>query len=280
MLLSHFTCHSFKLDFMRIKFEMDPYFDILQNFCSFVDDDNSNYAIKWWLEEEFLIERVRDFYTLRPVGFPLTVMRLDFRAGDTVTIDFYGAFFSWKGYINIMKILSPSSHRIYRVDLAMDLIGGTPEQISKYADNKLPINTIKNKQTIYFGDWKSNRKIIRLYDKKADIIKKGKQEIHEEIFLMKQDVTRLEIELRSRACNDWALNLRKLEDPEFLYHIFYKELTTKHVWFPLPKHIDISLSRPSFKRGVPQPVLRFQEAIETALKKNVDIYAEVIKYCT
>ncbi len=279
MLLSHFKPHAFKLDYMRIKFEFDTVFDQLSYLCSYLDDDNSNWCVKWWFDWQIRIERSGDYYMIKPVDFPISIMRVNFKMDFEVEIDFYGAFFSWEGNEDLHKFLSPSSHRIMRVDLALDLVGCTPTTLEKCGDFKLPRGTVKDCQTIYYGDQKSNRKIVRMYDKKQATKDLGKEEVDFKILEYKEPVTRLEIEMRSACCKEYGFTLERLRDIEYCWKIFYKELTTKYIYFTLPPVLYDTYAKPTFEKGTPNPVLRFQEAIEQAIKKNVDVLAEVMIYC-
>lgn len=270
MLLSHFKIKGFSLDFMRVKFENDLYFDNLEKSCHFIDDDNSNYAVQWWGDWEFYIERSDKYFLIRPVDFPASTMRVRFD-GEFVTVDFYGAFFSWECNEAFRRFLIPTAHRFFRVDLALDLVGCSPKQLEKYGVFNLKRHTISDEQTIYYGDFRSNRKIVRIYDKKADIKKKRKQELHPDILVEEQDVTRLEVELRASACRDYGFTFDRLLDPEYCWQVFYSELTTNFIFFPLPAGIDECYAKRKYERGTPEPELRFREACEQALKKHVDI---------
>lgn len=72
------------------------------------------------------------------------------------------------------------NYSLGRFDVRMDIVGATPEGIYKCYKGSLKEKSVfywynKYKETIYLGSsWRAQTKKIRIYDKKLDIIKKGK----------------------------------------------------------------------------------------------------------
>ena len=62
-------------------------------------------------------------------------------------------------------------------------------------------------ETYYIGDKKNStnrRHLIRVYNKKIDILKKGKNELYQD-YLLEQDVTRIELEVRRELAKNFSL---------------------------------------------------------------------------
>lgn len=281
MLQSLYTCIGFSLDYMRVGMTSDPLFDILYDRCYSMDSDNSNSGVFDFCNFDFVITRNKEYFIFRPIDFPFPVFRVQFDRRSVVrfiTFDFYSAFFRWPDYWRFWTPIRSIPQKVTRLDIALDLAGCMPADIAKYVDSKLPRTSIHDNQTVYFGAWKSNRKIIRVYDKKADTEFKGKSEIFPELEHETRPVSRIELELRTAGCQRYKLSIDRLDDLEYQYHIFYKELTTKYVYFPLVPSLSNWVVVPSMERATPDPVLRFREAISKAYQKGVDIRNEVVRY--
>jgi hypothetical protein len=123
----------------------------------------------------------------------------------------------------------------------------------------------------------SKRRQVRIYDKKLWAKSMGKTSLYVDYFADNRCVSRLEIELRNQACKVYEFDEIKLTDPEYLYKLFATELDTRHLFFKVPSY-NCDWSRRSFKRGTPDPVLRFREACIIAKRKGVDIKNEVIHF--
>jgi hypothetical protein len=278
MVLSTFKCLGFSLDFMRVSFKFDENFDMLQNFCSYLDDDNSNYTMQWWLGQEWVMSRTGRFFMLRPTNWNYDVARVHFE--NEVRVDFYSSFFMWSGCWDILRKLYDAPHRIFRVDIAMDLGGLDPSELVNLFSTGLPRTRINDDQTVYIGDWQSNRKLIRMYDKKADSLKKRKTEIFPHVMEFEGNVTRLEVELRNEACKAWSPTIERLCDPEYQYKIFKKELSTRHVFLPLPESMDSWYQKPQLgRRGVPDAVKVLRKAFAIAVRKGLDPVYEAEVFC-
>lgn len=281
MLQSRFAVKGFSLDYMRVGMVRDPLFDVIREKCFALDSDNSNYGIIAFGDFDLVVTRMKDKFLFRPTDFPFEIFRLEFtpdKISRYVTFDFYSSFFRWAEFWRFLTPFRNLPQKITRLDFALDLAGCTPADVEKYVTNRLARSSINNDQTIYFGAYKSNRKIIRVYDKKADTEFKGKSEIFSELENETRPVTRIELELRVAGCRSYKLNINALEDVEYQYHIFYKELTTKYVWFPLVASVGSWFVSPPYEKATPNPVLRFREAIVKAYAKSVDIRGEVERY--
>jgi len=280
-MLSTESIKRFGLDFLRIKFPFNEYLEILHQSLRILDDDNSNFSKVWFLDDVYSVARSGRFYLFTPHAdgdtgdYPFPVFRVSFDKFDHVVFDVYSSFFHWDRSDGVLALLSTFQYRLLRVDIAMDIQGRNVREVNGLFETKLALTKINERgidpETLYIGDFKSKRKLIRLYDKKLDSEKKGKTELYPDYFSSDLPVTRLEVELRNQACSSWLLDLRQLENPGHLYHVFYEELNTKFVSCDLPPTLGAWYSKPSFERGIPDPVLRFQEAIQTAIKKGVDI---------
>jgi len=282
----------FSLDYIKVRIPLDedPEFDTLLNKISYYDDDNSNSGVAEFFDADFAVSRSGHFYMFSPYephisgNIPFAVLRID-RSGDAyATVDIYSAFFHWTRCYDFLEKLLQLPTRVMRVDIALDVSDYSVLSLASLADTKLPVTKINERidspETYYIGDWNSKRKLIRIYNKKLHAIKNRRTMLYPEYFADEHSViTRLEIELRNQACQSWMITLQKLLDPEFIYSVFYSELNTKFVSFPsLPISLDSWYSRPVFERGIPDPVLRFREALRIASKNGVDIDSEFRYY--
>jgi len=276
----------FDCDFLKIDFEFFPEFEILLSKLSFIDDDNSHFINLDFLDFEFIAQRASEYlWTLTPLvdgqAQGAAVIRISRPRDSVLTFDFYSSFFSWAEAYNFLALAQGFPHRVMRCDLALDVAGYTPDQISEKIITKLSRTRYAEKdgisQTIYVGDLKSKRKLLRIYDKLLDSRKKNKTELYPDL-MSHSIVSRVELELRTQACNQWGLSLSFLLDPNEQWRVFVAELSTDWLTLVLPPALENWYSGPKYERGVPDPVLRFREALERAQKKGVDFVGEAIQY--
>lgn len=276
----------FDCDFLKIDFELFPEFEILLNKLSWIDDDNSHFINLHFLDFDFLAQRSGDAtFMLTPLldGNPqgAAVIRITRPRDSVLTFDFYSSFFSWVEAYEFLHEAQGYPHRVLRCDLALDVAGYTPDQISDKVMTRLSRTRYAEKdgisQTIYIGDLKSKRKLLRIYDKLLDSKKKNKTELYPDLMLHSV-VSRVELELRTQACNQWGLSIAFLLDPNEQWRVFVAELSTDWLTLVLPPALTSWYKNPTYDRGVPDPVLRFREALERAQKKGVDFVGEAIQY--
>lgn len=279
---------NFGLDYIRVDLERGEstlFVDILLNKLSYIDDDNSNFLSVDFLDFDFTVVRSGDYFLFSPSAdesyFNFPLFRLSTPRDFVVTLDIYSSFFHWPHFFDFLYSLSSFPHRLLRVDIALDFRSFTPDSLLECFEHDLSLTRFKEKdgisETIYIGDLKSKRKLVRLYDKKLDSKKKNKTEFYPGYFAFDDPVTRLEVELRSQACSSWSLTISKLLDPEFLYNLFKTELQTRFIFLSLPSSFSW-YSKPRFERGVPDPILRLHEAFSRAEKKGVDLQSELVLY--
>jgi len=277
----------FGLDFLRFRVPVEyPMVSVFAVSLARLDDDNSSYSTVSLGDVDFYALRSGSRYILRPADGSCAhpVIRFGLCGGGMGEFDIYSSFFSWDDG-SYLSSLAELPHRLTRVDIAGDFKGVT---VGEFVERKIETDlkmtywnkTEKGVETVYVGDMKSKRKIIRVYDKKLDSVRKRKTELYPAYFSTDDPVTRYEIELRNQACIRHMLDIRKVMDSEYLWSLFYNESTTNHVFVrDLPRLIDETYSKPKLDRGIPDPVLRFREAILTAHKKGVDIVNEVQLWC-
>lgn len=269
----------FNVDYLRVQFENVEIFRVLENSVNFLDNDNSNFCRFWFFDLEFIVTRSQNCFMLKPLGFEYSVLRVDFRGGTSVKIDLYSSFFYWSDSEKWLKYMILYPHRVLRVDIACDIENMTVKQVADLFETKLSRTLINEKndepETLYIGDWKSKRKLIRVYDKKLDSLAKRKTDLFPDYFVDGRAVTRLEVELRNQACVAWDITLEKVLHIEFLYDLFVGELQTQFVYIELPLSVFDFYKKPSFERGEPDAEKRFWEAMLLAQKKGVDIVKQV-----
>lgn len=272
----------FGLDYLKFLVKQENEFLEIATILSRLDDDNSNVAFFWLFGFHFSASRKGRWFIITPTQeFSASVMAWRL-CGGQIEIEIHGQFFLWSEHFEFLKKFEDVPFRLLRVDICMDFKNETPYSLFCKFDTRLHFSEIKKKggqsaETIYIGDKKSSkRKVICLYNKKLDCEVKGKTELYPEYFIDDFSVARLEIRLLSQACDSWQFSIIKLLDIEHLYFVFQKELNTSFVHFPLSPAMSW-YSKPSFHRGVPDPVLRFREACANAYKKGVDIEKEALQ---
>jgi len=277
----------FGLDFLRFRCPLEyPLVSVFAVSLARLDSDNSSYGTVSLGDVDFYAVRSGSRYILRPADGSVAhpVIRFGLCGGGMGEFDIYSSFFNWDDG-SYLSFLAKLPHRLTRVDVACDFKGIS---VVAFVEGKIDTDlkrTYWNKtdngvETVYIGDMKSKRKVIRVYDKKLDSVKKRKTEFYPSYFASPLPFTRYEIELRNQACQRHMLDIRKVMDSEYLYFLFYNESRTNHVFIKdLPNLISEHLSAPKLERGIPDPVLRFREAILLAQKKGIDVLSEVHVWC-
>lgn len=158
-------------------------------------------------------------------------------------ISVYGRFFALMRLGIVPESLIENFNRyqpeLTRVDYCLDVLGFTPEQSRKFFySSRTPSKSIFGQdgelETIYFGrtSIKENRRLlIRLYDKKRDIVKKKKMELYADYLAKSEPVTRVEFEIRNETLKEHKMAFEDVFNL-FKFQAFMQAIThTKHRLF-------------------------------------------------
>ncbi len=181
-------------------------------------------------------------------------------------ISFYGWFFSLVrlGHINIydywnifLRDIEEERliHSVSRIDICADIGNLSVRQVQRSIVRLMPRgkkfselekdNETRTPETVYFGgtsrDWKG-----RIYNKLIEIFKKGKERLYPQ-YSSYSLVTRVEIELHSRPCQTFSVNLQSVLSLEHLLMVFKAHLRNKNTSWGILRFIEKTLQEQGFK---------------------------------
>lgn len=168
-------------------------------------------AIQFWHEgvNVFQLKRIND---KNRKGLPIAY-----------TVDFYSAFFRFTQlyyFYNSFLKKHGASISLSRVDIALDLVCNVQQVLDAGFTTNLGVTDTYKKNTktgipesYYIGEsnYKNRRYFIRIYNKKKEAFKNGKYALYKDYFQF-DDVTRLEVEIRSQTCRELEITLEDVAD--------------------------------------------------------------------
>jgi hypothetical protein len=236
-----------------------------ESIFDWVDFDNSNYGTIW--EFTFTKNEVpKYFYKIlfTKDDFPMFAFYKWKKHGKITTKNYvclYSTFFKTHSIEKITEILFnyfkiTPIHAIRRFDICLDILIPIEKVLQSFG-------TINQKWATFRGEWwtvetqyiwekqksLNKRQIIRIYNKKKDILSKGKNKLYQD-YLLQDHVTRVELEVRRELAQNYTLE--ELVVPENLLGLLINYLE-KHTsifsklrieWITLykkPKEVDFSL---------------------------------------
>lgn len=176
------------------------------------------------------------FQFLRPYEGPI---RNGMNArGQYWIIDVYGMFFSIAALAvgentffkqEILQVFTSLANVKYatRIDFCIDIHGQNVDEVVKRIKHKhKDVCVFKGKddliETYYIGKKKSENKygVVRIYDKKKDIIAKRKQDMYADYMTRSGSITRFEIEIRANFLNEAQFKAEYIFQPQKLMDMF------------------------------------------------------------
>ncbi len=158
------------------------------------------------------------------------------------SLDFYSSYFRipyLRSFYRQFREKYGKYGRVSRLDIACDLAismqdfvdagwGTSFKELNKYRES----TKTGVPQSIYFGtkDIKNKRHLIRVYDKKADTIAKGKFHLFKDYFTY-DHVIRIETEIRSTSCRELGLTDVDAFDTKALESVFRTLCLNKRTTF-------------------------------------------------
>ncbi|MDD3897012.1 MAG: hypothetical protein PHU04_04220 [Candidatus Peribacteraceae bacterium] len=209
-------------------------------------------------------------------------------------ISFYSAFFglvrlrqfAYRDYWDLFLCDIESRvvvHSVSRVDLCADLAYVSVKNVAKGVKNRSGkvkkrslINIdpdTKEPETFYYGEQSHHWK-ARVYNKIIEIEKKGKERLYPD-YIFYDAVTRVEVEMKSRSCRTYGLNLYSCLDIELLFGVFKAHLDNRSATWRIVKNIEGGLRQEGFKSIEPARVrvshqqLPKQKFFKQTLNKNM-----------
>lgn len=229
----------FGIDYLRYNF-FEPYKN--SEFASFFIglSENSNYRDAWWFgyhfDTTYARARSEDILHFKFEGVPVFQLK-KYNGQDEIgsklgySFDFYSAFYAKPFLRNFYREFMRkygSSCKVGRLDIAVDLSCQVQDVlVAGYKTNYRKLNRFGEDintgepETVYFGSKspKNKRHFVRIYDKLLDSKQKGKFELYRDYFSYNQ-VTRIEVEIRSSACRELSITTDDIADEAKIKEIF------------------------------------------------------------
>lgn len=200
------------------------------------------------------------------VAIPNTKSRRNIKYKYRYQISFYGMFFDFHRLKRIdaesfLKIFVDDieegllKHSISRIDICADLSNFTTNEIEKGIKgdkahmkhgNRFKIDPItKIAETINYGD-KSSRWMARIYNKLVEAQAKRKEAFYFDYY-NHEEVTRLELEIKSEVCQEYKVTLPKTFDNHFIWSLYKQLLNTQFVKWDISSFIEQELKKKDFR---------------------------------
>ncbi|MDD5055299.1 MAG: phage/plasmid replication protein [Candidatus Peribacteraceae bacterium] len=151
-------------------------------------------------------------------------------------------------------------HSVSRIDICADLgnisVSRVQRGIVRLSErskklSKLNIDPVTlEPETVYFGE-RSNHWKARIYNKLVEAERKGKERLYPEYWFC-DFVTRLEVELHSRSCQTYSINLKSVMSLEHLLMVFRAHLKNKAASWRILRFIEEKLKERGYKALPPQ----------------------------
>jgi|GEM_PF-7027503 len=180
-------------------------------------------------------------------------------------INFYGAFFAlvrsgdfifqdyWHPFLSDIQD-GHIRHSLSRVDICADIENADVKSIQRSikqkgrmkASSELEIDDLTGiPETVYFGskskDWKA-----RIYNKTKEISAKHKGDLYAD-YVTSDCITRVEIELHSKPCQEYSITLNRCLDLGFLLGVYEKHLSNRVAHWGILRFIKSELQKTGCK---------------------------------
>lgn len=221
---------NYSIDYLRIGSNNTIFDQFLENYFEGMSDNrdsvlfNQNNIV---FEKKFFTAQKHRYLNIYYKGKSIIQIK---NYGDNFSqlkysITFYGAFFLFSDiyfflnhiYLNHTEHLYVSRLDVcsdYSISIASLLKISTKGVLRAVRTNMTSSNTIKknNKiQTMYFGDKTTKRFFVRVYDKKAELLKSGKS-LHYPHYFFYKNVTRVETQFNIQAVKRFDLKIDDVID--------------------------------------------------------------------
>lgn len=240
---------------------------------SFVWNDDGDEVIlrfgKYQYDEIAYVSRGEDLlFSIQEIG-PKSTMPSLVRLKYKYRISFYGWFFGlvrlgefdltdfWGIFLRDIED-AVIGHSVSRIDICADIanvsVGSVERGIVRLSERIKRISKFnidpdtKEPETVYFGE-KSNHWKGRIYNKLLEVESKGKERLHADYF-QHEKVTRVEIELHSRSCKTFGVNLESVQGLEFLLSVYAAHLKNKSASWRILRVIEREMKKRGF-RSIP-----------------------------
>lgn len=226
----------FGIDYLRLNFPLDVTPKTFEYFFEGLSA-NSPHKEVYWYETLFTVvfsstaqKLILQFlYNGAPVLCLEKITDQGIGRHYSYILKFYSAYFNFSDISNILKGYILAKYRdklkITRLDICLDIDYSVDDLLGVGYKTQFKVieKRIKDGKllTLYLGPRDSSNKkhFVRIYNKKADTLKKSKFNLYLDYFAY-EDISRIEVQINSQSCKQLKIGLSNISDADFLKQVF------------------------------------------------------------
>lgn len=229
-----------------------------EHFHVIFSDSYDGEVIQFHWEEEYFFQIAKIDYSRPPWSNLNNKHKYKYR------IQFYGDLFNalrngrfdYRGLLTLFTEDNEVISSITRLDLKTDISnvsvkeisdgikGGRLKKVNEFEKDK----KTGEMETYYYGKRSKNDDwFARIYDKLAEARKDGHEKHYADYFQFER-VTRLELEIRGNICKTYKVDLKNIQDPNFLWSLYAGLLKTKYNWWKILPFLKRKMKKYGFHK--------------------------------